>query len=169
MHGVGLVDLDPAHVARVCVLVVRAAEPDGDLRRAGLAAVAAQRDADVVDGSAAVPVLDVELAAPAVAGRRVDGRDLAAAAHFGKGGLHRLAAHRDFKLLIGEGWRDGAVCPGLAVAERVDVPEVVVDVGAVPVPVRAVAVCPGGGVLTTILDPEPVVLEHDVVDVVLKW
>ena len=111
MHGVGLVDLDPAHVARVCVLVVRAAEPDRRLRhRRAAAANALERDTDVVDMCQRVRlalvanaiVRDVQSAAPAVARARRDRRHRPGPAQLGGGRRDLGAPHGDAELLIRE-------------------------------------------------------------------
>ena len=156
-------------------MVVGARQSNRRLRRAALAANTGQRHAHVVDRRTreevlvVLPrhiVLDVDGAAPGVASGRVDGGDLTRSARLGHAGGDLRATHRHLELRISEGGGDRAVLSRLAGAERGNVPDLVADVSLAPVAVGAAAVGPGGRVLAAVLDPEPVVLEVDVVGLI---
>ena len=163
------------HAAHAGAVVMNAAEAYRDLRRGAAAGRARQPYLDVVHSGSSelrhrvvkslasrgavaaavvarglVPVGDVQSSAPAIPGGWGLRRDGAAAAHLLRRHSHARASHGDIELLIGQRGADGAVRAGRAIAQRRDVPLLVVDVRASSIALGAATVRPGGTVLATV-------------------
>ena len=175
MERVAVVHLDSSHVAGAGAVVVDAAEAYGDLWRGAAAGRARQPHLHVVHrcsselrhrvveslaprgavaaaavARALVPVGDVKRPAPAVPGGWGLRRDGAAAAHLLRRHGHARTSHGDIELLVGQRGADGTVRAGRAIAQRRDVPLLVVDVRASSIALGAATVRPGGTVLATV-------------------
>jgi hypothetical protein len=159
-------DLDPAHVARVCAEIVCARQSHRPLRCAHLPTLARQNDPYVIDRGSSIPVFDVKRPTPRVAGAWVFGRDRSAPTHCRGRCSHALAAHWHLKLFVGVGWRDGTVRTWDTVTESANVPLVGSNVSLTSVSTRTIAMSARRRILATILNPQAIVLEHDIVNMV---